>query len=82
MLLLFVDKNKHISHTQTCLVSGECPPIDDGKKCPPLEELSNECLIDADCEEKFRCCSDGCQLVSSEVKSVETDQDTPGKLKF
>ena len=79
---LFVHKKKHISHTQTCLFSGECPPIDDDKKCPPPEELSIECLLDADCDEKFRCCSDGCQLVCSEVKSVETDKDTTGKLNF
>ena len=75
IFLLFALEKKHIYHTQTCLFSGECPPIDDDKKCPPPEELSNEYLLDADCDEKFRCCSDGCQLGCSEVK-----QSTPIKI--
>ena len=65
-------KKRNISLTQTCLVSGECPQIDDDKKCPPPEELSNACLLDADCDEKFSYCSDGCQLVGP-------DQETIGK---
>ena len=77
-----VHQKKHTSHTQTCLVSGECPPADNDKECPPPEELLNLCLIDADCEEGFRCCSDGCQLGCVEVKEVKTDEDTSGKLSF
>ena len=82
ILLLFVLQKKNISHTQTCHVLGECPPFSDDKECPPPLEVLHQCLIDGDCEEGFRCCSDGCQLGCVEVKAVETDEDTSGKLNF
>ena len=73
-------KETHLTHIQICLVSGKCPPTDDNKECPPSEFIWDQCVTDVDCDEGFRCCSDGCQLGCVEVKAVQTDEDTSGKI--